>query len=247
MNAVVPRIVKRPRRFTRLCSECGVKHSRYRDKEGKSLASYCRACHAEYMRKNRVPHSQLTDEQKKKSNARAYANVTERRGRLVHEPCETCGDAFAEKHHDDYDKPLEVRWLCRPCHLAEHQAETEMRKSWPEETVRILENWAMWLINDKKPVSLISPYPAYRMAARGKRAGNIIPILGIDAEKADDIITRMVPRYQQPLRMHYLWTLRSDRSKALACNCALNTYKDRLNEAHALFESEWYQSRARTA
>jgi hypothetical protein len=38
----------------------------------------------------------------------------------VPEPCERCGAPDAEKHHDDYSRPLAVRWLCRSCHLALH-------------------------------------------------------------------------------------------------------------------------------
>lgn len=31
--------------------------------------------------------------------------------------CEDCGKSrFVVAHHDDYKNPLEVRWLCRPCH-----------------------------------------------------------------------------------------------------------------------------------
>ena len=37
----------------------------------------------------------------------------------IHRPnvCERCGaEQFTEASHNDYDKPLEIEWLCRPCH-----------------------------------------------------------------------------------------------------------------------------------
>ena len=44
-----------------------------------------------------------------------------RRGDLIPQPCETCGtDHRVAAHHEDYSKPLEVRWLCQPCHNREH-------------------------------------------------------------------------------------------------------------------------------
>ena len=44
-----------------------------------------------------------------------------RSGRLVREPCEKCGSTqMVEAHHDDYDKALDVRWLCHVCHMAFH-------------------------------------------------------------------------------------------------------------------------------
>lgn len=42
-----------------------------------------------------------------------------RSGRLKRQPCEVCGDTRVHAHHDDYAKPLDVRWLC-PRHHAEH-------------------------------------------------------------------------------------------------------------------------------
>ena|SRR5215471_6534448 len=35
--------------------------------------------------------------------------------------CERCGAPNAHAHHDDYAKPLDVRWLCRACHGIEHR------------------------------------------------------------------------------------------------------------------------------
>lgn len=81
--------------------------------------SNCLACHREYMKANRPKHSELSPEARKKANCRAYANVYKRRGLLKQEPCK-CGSKKSQMHHEDYDKPLEVEWMCRKCHLEEH-------------------------------------------------------------------------------------------------------------------------------
>lgn len=44
-----------------------------------------------------------------------------RDGKLVKGPCEKCGSTKVQAHHDDYSKPLEVRWLCIKDHNAEHR------------------------------------------------------------------------------------------------------------------------------
>lgn len=54
-----------------------------------------------------------------KANARSYSNQYVRRGLLKRQPCEVCGTTDqVEKHHGDYSKPLQVRWLCRRHHRA---------------------------------------------------------------------------------------------------------------------------------
>jgi hypothetical protein len=58
---------------------------------------------------------------KYRQQQRAYAAVRRaiKRGILTRQPCMWCG-AKAEAHHQDYDHPLEVMWLCHSCHFLLH-------------------------------------------------------------------------------------------------------------------------------
>ncbi len=42
-------------------------------------------------------------------------------GRIARQPCEVCGAEKVEAHHDDYSKPLDVRWLCKKHHVEAHR------------------------------------------------------------------------------------------------------------------------------
>lgn len=96
------------------CSKCGGAN----DRAGQR---YCRACHNLYMRGWRPKHSELSPQERFKANARAYANTYQSRGKLQAQPCQCCGsNQSVEKHHNDYSRPLDVEWLCRKCHKAEH-------------------------------------------------------------------------------------------------------------------------------
>lgn len=53
-----------------------------------------------------------------KTLARRIVGNAIRDGKLLRQPCEKCGKK-AQAHHDDYSRPLAVRWLC-PSHHAEH-------------------------------------------------------------------------------------------------------------------------------
>lgn len=58
-----------------------------------------------------------------KYRAHAMVNNHIRTGNLAKEPCEVCGSEIrTHAHHDDYSKPLNVRWLC-PVHHSQWHAE----------------------------------------------------------------------------------------------------------------------------
>lgn len=78
---------------------------------------YCSNCFAAYMRNWRKTHP-LTRDQRIKDNARSYAGVYKRRGKLIPQPCERCGCTESQMHLPDYAQPLKVEWLCRPCQLS---------------------------------------------------------------------------------------------------------------------------------
>ncbi len=98
-----------------ICPLCGNPKEEHRKKSG-----YCLKCAAKYMRETRPKHSELTEEQRIKANARAYANVYLRRGKIKKKNCTYCGSKNSQMHHNDYSKPLKVIWVCRPCHLKLH-------------------------------------------------------------------------------------------------------------------------------
>jgi len=63
----------------------------------------------------------LTPEEKAlRRHCREIWRTARKRGKVVQQPCVRCGSAKSEGHHEDYMKPLEVVWLCRPCHTEEH-------------------------------------------------------------------------------------------------------------------------------
>lgn len=100
----------------KVCSKCKVNEPRKGQR-------YCLDCHNAYLREWRKTHT-LNDEQRKKANARSYAKVYYKRGKIIKTPCIDCGSLETEKHHEDYDKPIDVIWLCRNCHSLRHKGDS---------------------------------------------------------------------------------------------------------------------------
>ena len=64
-----------------------------------------------------------------KSKAKNSVNNAIRDGRLSRQPCEICSNPKAQAHHDDYSKPLDVRWLCIPHHNEHHILERQKQRN----------------------------------------------------------------------------------------------------------------------
>lgn len=87
-------------------------------------ASLCNKCEAKKKRDYHKKNSENPD-YKLKIAARTTVNRYIRLGRLFKKPCEVCKAEKVEAHHDDYMKPLEVKWLCRKHHAEHHKLENE--------------------------------------------------------------------------------------------------------------------------
>ncbi len=56
-----------------------------------------------------------------KTKAQKMLNNRLASGKIQRQPCEVCGTTKkVQAHHDDYSKPLAVRWLCRKHHREFH-------------------------------------------------------------------------------------------------------------------------------
>lgn len=102
------------------CKECAKADERNRRRTNpEKLSEYERARFADPERKRQMAQcAKRRDPAKTKAN-RAASNAI-RGGRLVRQPCERCGSLTVEAHHEDYSKPLEVRWLCFKHHREAH-------------------------------------------------------------------------------------------------------------------------------
>lgn len=73
--------------------------------------------------KKRKPRRATYESNKKQIQARNKVQYALRTGKLTKQPCRVCGDPNSQAHHPDYDKPLEVVWLCHDHHMDEHFGE----------------------------------------------------------------------------------------------------------------------------
>ena len=83
----------------------------------------------------KAAHKRAHEKQKRKypvkRGARMLVNNGLKNGRIVRpDDCSKCGaNGPLHAHHDDYAKPLDVRWLCIPCHTKWHRKHGEAKNA----------------------------------------------------------------------------------------------------------------------
>lgn len=73
-----------------------------------------------YLEAQRIASARRRELRPEREAIRLATRRSIERGDLVKQPCEVCGEVKVDAHHDDYSRPLSVRWLCRPHHVAHH-------------------------------------------------------------------------------------------------------------------------------
>lgn len=116
-----------PGRYSVNCARCGVAYDVSADTARRAYRNekLCRSCRGrkgiEHARQN-TPF--ITPESTKAERVRANGLVNSRLKRgafVVPETCMKCSRRVRlDSHHPDYDKPDEVLWLCRRCHMRGH-------------------------------------------------------------------------------------------------------------------------------
>ncbi len=103
------------------CTKCGeVKDVAYFKKSGlyKNRQKYrgeCREC------TKLVKKTWKRCDTKIKASIRDIVRRAIKKGHIFPKSCEVCGNFRTHAHHDDYTKPLVVRWLCNSCHQKHHK------------------------------------------------------------------------------------------------------------------------------
>jgi hypothetical protein len=113
-RAADPEYAAKRREDARRLRQANVERVRQQEREREERRAAKRRAYArEYGKSSR----------EKKIAQRRVALAIER-GDLSRQPCEECSSVrHVQAHHEDYAKPLEVRWLCASCHGLLHAQE----------------------------------------------------------------------------------------------------------------------------
>lgn len=94
----------------------------YRAANREKFREYNREYNSRWRRENGY-HNEKASQEKypEKQRARYLLQRSVKAGATTKGACEVCNSDKSEAHHDDYSKPLDVRWLCRIHHTEVHR------------------------------------------------------------------------------------------------------------------------------
>lgn len=93
-----------------------------KDKRKKSHQKWIADNPEKHAESNRRRTARMRKKYPHKFLARNIVNSHLRSGKIQMLPCAGCGTMdHVEAHHEDYDKPLDIIWLCRGCHRMVHR------------------------------------------------------------------------------------------------------------------------------
>lgn len=106
------------------CKVCARKDScEHRSSNLDSVRAYDRerSKHPDRLKAMTAQAKKWRQEDRRRMAAHNAVTRAVRKGDLVRSPCERCGRADSLGHHENYDRKLDVIWLCQPCHKKRHQ------------------------------------------------------------------------------------------------------------------------------
>ena len=76
---------------------------------------------ADRIKLNTEVNKQWRQQDLRRQKAHSAVSRAIKNGLLFRSPCQRCGNEKSLAHHEDYDHPLVVMWLCQPCHKQRHK------------------------------------------------------------------------------------------------------------------------------
>jgi len=109
------------------CKECTITRVKEFNKTEDGKISQSKACKKYYLtEKGKIARNKSNNKYKisnpEKRKVHSIIEHALRDGKLIKKPCEVCYTTVkVEAHHDDYSKPLDIKWLCRKDHKLVHR------------------------------------------------------------------------------------------------------------------------------
>ena len=104
------------------CKSCSNEYHKKYSKENRASLNrnarkWLEANKEKYLELQRIGQRIYTGKYPKKIKAHSAIHSALDSGKLAKLACEVCGNFISEAHHHDYNKPLDVWWLCKEHHI----------------------------------------------------------------------------------------------------------------------------------